>query len=163
MSKSYSISSAVTLALLSFSAIGCATGGGGNGGGSSFVRMDMGLSTAADFQQQTNDLFRRQSFPVFRQAVPPAPLIESEWRNLTPTDDERALGVTEIQVRILVRGRERNPMGSQRVFQFSYTMEALFKSAESPEWSEMGVTSQRSAYAREIGQELKTLLEMARR
>jgi hypothetical protein len=125
--------------------------------------MDMGLSTAQDFTAQTTDLFRRQSFPIFRQDGPPAPLIESEWRNQTPTEDERALGVTEVQVRILVRGRERPPNGSQRIFQFGYTMETLVKTTASQEWSEMGVTSQRKAYANEFGRELKTLLELARR
>jgi hypothetical protein len=126
--------------------------------------MDIGISTAQDFQQQTNDLFRRQSLQLFRQDGPPAPMMESEWRNQTPTEDERALGVAEVQIRIIVRGRERPPNGSQRVFQFAYTMETLVKTGTSAgEWVEMPVTSQRRAYAREIGRELQTLLELARR
>ena len=163
MSKSYNISSYVALLALSISAIGCAAGGGGNGGGTAFVRMDMGISTAQDFQEQTNDLLRRMSFRVFRQDQVPVPLIESEWRNQTPTADEQALGVTEFQCRIIVRGRERNPMGGQRVFQFSYTMETQVKTVDSPDWTEMGVTPERRVYANEIGRELRTMLEMARR
>jgi hypothetical protein len=99
---------------------------------------------------------------VFRADQPPAPLIESEWRNQTPTDDERALGVTEVQARIIVRGRERNPEGSMRVFQFTYIMEILYKTAESQEWAQMPVTEQREDFANELGQELRTLLLMAR-
>lgn len=163
MSKSYSISSFVALLALSISAIGCAAGGGGNGGGSSFVRMDMGISGAPEFVEQTTDLFRRKAFPIFRQEGIPAPMIESEWRNQTPTEDERALGITEIQVRVIVRGRERPPNGSQQVYQFNYTMETLVKTVDSQDWIEMGVTSQRRAFANDFGRELKTLLEMARR
>jgi hypothetical protein len=125
--------------------------------------MDVGLSTFGDLTQQTNDLLRRQSFPVFRTDPAPAPLIESEWRNQTPTEDEQAAGVTEVQVRVVVRGRERNPMGGQRVFQITYTMETLVKTQTSPDWAEMPVTPQRRAYARTLGRELQTLLEMARR
>jgi hypothetical protein len=126
--------------------------------------MDVGISTAADFQEQTNDLFRRQSLQLFRQDAPPVPMMESEWRNQTPTEDERALGFTEVQVRIIVRGRERPPNGSRRVYQFTYVMETLVKTQTSAgEWIEMPVTSQRRTYAREIGRELQTLLELARR
>ena len=164
MSKSYSISRGVTLALLSISAIGCASGGGGNGGGPSFVRMDMGISTAQDFQKQTVDLFRRQAYQVFRaETDPPTPMIQSEWRNHTPTEDELELGVTETQLRIIVRGRERPPQGNTRVFNFTCTMETQVKTTTSAEWIEMGVTSQRRAFANEFGTELRTLLELARR
>jgi len=163
VSSSKNIYRFVALAALSISAIGCAAGGGGNGGGSSSVRMDMGISTAGDFQEQTVDLFRRTSYQVFREEGVPAPMIESEWRNLTPTEDELALGVTEFQCRIIVRGRERNPMGGQRVFQFSYLMETQVKTVDSPDWTQLGVTPERRTYANELGRELKTLLEMARR
>lgn len=163
MSKSYSLSSAVTLALLSISAIGCATGGGGNAGGSSFVRMDVGVAQAQDLIEQTNDLLRRESFQILRTDPIPAPLFETEWRNQNPTEDEQALGVTEIQCRILVRGRERPPNGSMRIWQVTYTMETLVRTLTSPDWSEMPVTPQRRILAREIGQELRTLLEVARR
>mgnify|MGYP001820947361 CR=1 FL=1 len=148
------------LFLLSLAAVGCAAGGSGNGGGSSFVRMDMGNNTIQNFQEQTTDLLRRQSFQIFRQDPAPAPLIESEWRNQTPTEDERALGVTEIQVRIIVRGRAAG--GSQRQYRFTYHMETLVKTTTSPEWSEMPLTPERTKYARDIGQELRTLFEMSR-
>lgn len=151
---------AVTLVLASTA--GCATGGAGNGGGRSSVRMDMGIATNADLQEQTGDLFRRTQFTVFRSDQAPAPLIESEWRNQTPTEDERALGVTEVQTRIRVRGRERNPEGSRRVYQVTYTMEILYKTNESTEWIQMPVTEQREDFAENLGQELRTLLLMAR-
>jgi hypothetical protein len=41
-------------------------------------------------------------------------------------------------------------------------METLVKTATSPDWSEMPVTPERTKYARDIGQELRTLFEMSR-
>jgi hypothetical protein len=152
----------LALTLMVAATAGCATGGAGNGGGSTSVRMDMGISNFADFTEQTGDLFRRTQFTVFRTDQPPAPLIESQWRNQTPTADEQALGVTEVQTRIIVRGRERNPIGGMRVFQFTYFMEILYKTATSQEWIEMPVTEEREDFAEDLGQELKTLLLMAR-
>lgn len=162
MSTFQRVSGVLALTVVLAITAGCAAGGAGNGGGASAVRMDMGMSNYADFTEQTQDLFRRTQFTVFRADQPPAPLIESEWRNQTPTADERALGVNEVQTRIIVRGRERNPEGSMRVFQFTYVMEILYKTADSTEWIQLPVTEEREDFANDLGQELKTLLLMAR-
>ena len=164
VSKFVSISRALTLAPLLLLVIGCASGGaGGNSGGRSFVRMDMGISTNADLARETEDLLRRRQFPVFRTDGPPAPLMESEWRNQTPFEDERELGVTEVRCRILVRGRERPPMGGRSVYQVTYTMETQVKTVSSPDWMEMPMTSERTEMAREFGRELQLALEVVRR
>lgn len=154
----------LAVAVMVLPSASCATGGaGGNGEGSSFVRMDVGVGTVGAMVEQTRDLLLRQQFTVIREEPAPAPSIETEWRNQTPLEDEQAAGVTDVQARIIVRGRERNPMGGMRVFQVTYTMQTLVKTLDSVEWIEMEVTPQRRAWAREIGRELQTLLEFARR
>ncbi len=153
----------LAVAALTLAAAGCASGGGGNGGGTAYVRMDMGLATVADMSNQTRDVFRRMQFQVLREEPAPAPLVESDWRNQTPLEDERAAGITEVQARVIVRGRERPPQGNIRMYQVTYTMETMVKTAGSPDWVERPVTSQRRAMAREMGRELQTLLEIARR
>lgn len=154
----------VTFGLVALAATGCASAGGGsNDGGANFVQMDMGVVTAQAISEQTQNLFRREQFQVFREEPVPAPMIESEWRNQTPLEDERALGVDEVQVRVIVRGRERPPMGGLRVYQVSYQMEVETKSATSPEWTPAEVTPERREMARELGRELQTLLEFTRR
>lgn len=155
---------AALLGLATLAAASCASaGGGGNADGASFVQMDMGVVTAQAMSEQTRNLFRREQFQVFREEPVPAPLIESEWRNQTPLTDEQALGVTDVQVRVVVRGRERPPQGAIRVYQVTYQMEVETKSATSPEWTPAEVTSQRRDMARELGRELQTLLEFTRR
>jgi len=142
----------------------CASGGaGGNNQSPAFVRMDVGIATAADLAAEGQDLIRRQQFRTFRTEAAPAPLIQTEWRNQTPTEDERAQGITEVQCRILVRGRERAPQGRTRMYSVTYTMEGRFKTAEAPDWIELPFTPQRTRMATEIGRELTTLLEFARR
>lgn len=154
----------VLFGLVAIAAAGCASAGGeGNGEGSAIVQMDMGVVTAPAMSEQTQNLFRREQFQVFREEPVPAPLIQSEWRNQTPTTDEQAMGVSEVQVRVVVRGRERPPMGGLRVYQVSYTMEVEGKTDASPDWTPLEVTPQRREMARELGRELQTLLEFTRR
>ena len=142
---------------------GCATGGGGGGQDSPEVRVNVGVSTAADMEQQAGTVLSRYQFPVLRTVREPVPLVESEWRNQTPTQDEQELGVTEIQCRILVRGRERSPSGGLRLYEVTFHMESQVKTPASPEWTLMPVTSQRTRFAREIAGELQISLEMVRR
>ncbi|MEK9501062.1 hypothetical protein [Gaopeijia maritima] len=152
------------LGLTTLVAASCASaGGGGNADGGAIVQMDMGVVTAEAMSEQTQNLFRREQFQVFREEPVPAPMIQSEWRNQTPTTDEQAMGVTEVQVRVVVRGRERPPMGGLRVYQVTYQMEAEVKTAAAPEWMPAEITPQRREMARELGRELQTLLEFTRR
>lgn len=150
--------------LITLAAAGCASAGGeGNANGAAIVQMDMGVVTSQAMSEQTQNIFRREQFTVFREEPVPAPMIQSEWRNQTPLPDEQAAGVSEVQVRVVVRGRERPPMGGLRVFQVSYTMEVEGKTDTSPEWAPLTVTPQRREMARELGRELQTLLEFTRR
>ncbi len=154
----------LAVAVFSLTVLGCASGGGGEGmSGRSNVRMDMGAATSTDMLEVTQDLLRRQQFPVFRTDQAPVPLVQSEWRNHTPFEDELAQGVSEVRCRVIVRGRERPPQGSFRTYQVTYDMEVQVKIADSMDWIEIPVTPQRTRMAQELGRELRLALEVVRK
>ena len=164
VNKFFRIFRGLTVASLAFITVSCAGGAGGNSGDPSYVRIDMGMANQGDMFQQTEDTFRRHQYLTFRADQAPVPLLESEWRNQTPFPDEQALGITEVRCRITVRGRERaGGNRNTRMFQVTYQMDVQVKTLTEPEWIDMPLTPERNQMARGIGQELRTLLEVARR
>lgn len=157
---------ALSPALFLMVVAGCASGGAGGGmDASSTFRMDVGATntTSSDMLNETQDLLRREQFLVFRTDPPPVPLVESEWRNQTPFEDEQAQGIEEVRCKVIVRGRERPPSGSIRTYQVAYTMQVQVKTAGSGEWQEMPLTPQRRAMAQDFGRELRLALEVVQR
>lgn len=152
------------MALVLIVAAGCASGGRDMGGASTF-RMEVGAqkTTATDMLNETQDVLRREQFSIFRVEPPPAPLVESEWRNQTPFEDEQEMGVQEVRCKVTVQGRERAPSGSIRSYRVNYTMDVQVKKEMSGEWVEMALTPQRREMARDLGRELQTALEVAQR
>ena len=120
------------------------------------------MATATDLTREATDILRRKQFPIFRTQGVPAPLIQSEWRNQTPTEDEAAQGVVEVRSRILVRGRERASTTSKREFVVTFTMENQVKTASGGRWIEIPATPQRTRKAREIARELELSLQAIR-
>lgn len=127
------------------------------------MRFDLGTATANDMTREATDLLRRKQFPIFRTQGVPAPLIQTEWRNQTPTEDEAAQGVVEVRSRILVRGRERASTTSKREFVVTLTMENQVKEEAGGGWIEIPITPQRTRKARQIARELELSLQAIRR
>jgi hypothetical protein len=151
------------LAPLALFAIGCASGGTGNMADSPNVQINVGLATANDMTVETQDIMRRRAFPPFRTQDAPVPLVESEWRNQTPFADEQAQGITEMQCRIIVRGRQRAPTGGLQLYDVTFNFETRAKTAGSTEWTMLPVTPERADLAKEIAAELRIALELLRR
>jgi hypothetical protein len=164
VTRSFRICPPLLLSVLLFTATGCATGGGGETTQDpSFFRMDIGAARATDFLTETLDILRRRQYLIFRTDPLPALLVETEWRNHTPFEDEEALGALEVRCRIIVRGRERAPTLSTRTWQGTYIMEVQVRKEFGVPWEDLPLTPQRTRVAREIGDEMKLALELTRK
>ena len=160
MTKKSILSRALASGAASLLLVACATGGGGgNVQMLSSVTVDIGVATSSDLNAQGNDVLRRRQFLVQQTMGPPAILIESEWRQRIPFEDEAAQGVTEAQSRIIIRGRERISPTSRALFQVSFRMESQVKTADSQEWIELPATEELRDWAREIARELQLALQ----
>ncbi|MEM1093911.1 MAG: hypothetical protein AAGJ10_04855 [Bacteroidota bacterium] len=78
-------------------------------------------------------------------------MLETEWRDLQPTDDERALGVTAVRNKFLVQARPRNRTTS---LANSYTVivrtETEARTVDNDYWTPIAITPERKEYIDEI-------------
>jgi hypothetical protein len=73
------------------------------------------------------------------------------WGVRQPFDDERALGATSAESRIIVRARPRSREAN--IYAVTIVVENRLR-MEGGEWAELPATSEFSAYARSIASEL---------
>lgn len=128
---------------------GCASGGGGTGvTDPAEIRRDMGRGTYQDARAavekilETKNRFTIQRFEENYNNI----WFETEWNSPELLEDERAAGITEVRLRIVIDGRR----SANDTFRLRFTATCESKRDGSAEWERLPVTPQREEYIRRI-------------
>lgn len=123
------------------------------------IRADVGVATLDDLATQTENLFTKYQYELFRKTPPPDVLYESTWRDRELTADERAAGIAEARSRLLVRARQRNfTGGTGDTWSVELSVESLVRRDGDAEFRAAPPTDQLKRAAREISEEMKLKL-----
>jgi hypothetical protein len=136
--------------LLMLTFVACASTGGSAGGAAS-VSSSVGTAPRAELDNTVRVILTRNLYVLERELLETNMLYETRWRVRQPFDDERALGATSAESRIIVRARPRSREAN--IYAVTIVVENRLR-MEDGEWAELPATSEFSAYARSIASEL---------
>ena len=144
--------------------VGC----GGSGAASSRVqntfRENIGAHPAANIVSTTDDALQVRYGYRFTRRVETGEDIyyETEWKDISALEDERANGVDFVRVKIYVSARPRNrSAGTLASYTTTFRAEVLSRVNMSGEWTEMDLTPEREAYLEEIAGYMENELRIA--
>jgi hypothetical protein len=127
----------------------CASGGaaGGDASRAAFQR-NLGTASAPDAMERVARVLRLFQFDILREdATPDLITIETHWRKRVPFDDERVLGITGAENRVIVTGRIRTTSNFGAVYNLAMSIDNRVTLGESPEWVETSATDMYRAFA----------------
>lgn len=127
----------------------CASAGGG---GRAAVTQTVGTAARGDLDSTLRMVLSRNQYVLERETLETNMTYETRWRLRQPFDDERALGATQAESRIIVRARPRSREGNN--YTVTMTVENRIRTGDA-EWVQVPATEQFSAYARELTSELE--------
>lgn len=124
-------------------------------GGVHSYSSSMGNVTLVDMDRLLPRLLGRFGYRVERGTRTPRQIVlETQWRQRSPMDDEMAQGVAAAQTRLLLRGTRRD----ERFYHVRFEAENLVRYEGSDEWERAPVTDMFRSYANEIATELEVSL-----
>lgn len=124
-------------------------------------RQSVGSASRADVVAKTTEILQtRYAYRFERQVDSNEDIrLETQWRDLTPTEDERALGITAARSRIMVTARPRNrTSGLGNTYSVTFLGEVEARTMENTLWLPIALTDERKEYYREIYKYLETEL-----
>ena len=121
---------------------------------------DVGTATAIDAYERTMRVIRLHQFQIEREIQPPNLYIETRWRERAPFEDERGLGISQAQVRVIVRGTSRSATSKGELFSVNVAIENRVQLPFSTDWTEETASGQYRKYAQRIVDDLKRELEV---
>ncbi|MEM1126138.1 MAG: hypothetical protein AAGI71_05750 [Bacteroidota bacterium] len=132
---------------------GCASSGTARS--SQIYRTNLGTTVLPSLINESQEvLINRYGYRYNRQETQDEDvLLETEWRLIQPTADERALGVEEVQTRIIVTSRPRNRLAGTISVRFVGEVQAVLPG--SVDLQMLAVTAEREDYFREVSNELE--------
>lgn len=139
----------------------CASGGGG-GGSAPSVTDELGTFAPQDVDEKVPEYLRRNQFTLIRQEGPPTMLYETDWRPRAVFADEATQGITQVESRVIVRGRER--MGATaggRMFTMNFMTESRVRVGEG-DWQALPASDEFQDWARGLSRQLRVELETLR-
>ena len=125
----------------------CASGGGARAN----VSRQIGTSTPNDLETVVRRVLQKHQYVLQRQEAETNLYYETQWRARTPFDDERELGATSAESRIIVRARPRSR--EAQTYTASFTIENRLQ-MQTGEWVTLPPTAEFREYAAEIGDEM---------
>ena len=138
----------------------CASGGGG--GSAPSVTDELGTFAPQDVAEKVPEYLRRNQFTLIRQEGPPTMLYETDWRPRAVFEDEASQGITQVESRVIVRGRER--MGATaggRMFTMNFMTENRVRVGQG-DWQALPASDEFRAWARGLSRQLRVELETLR-
>jgi len=142
------------LSLVFLAAAACATGQAG----SPLYRKEIGQASAPDAITLAEQVIHRYGYQIDTSEEAPEIRILTHWRHRLPFEDERLVGVTAAETRILVVARQRGNTNSGTYYNIHFTMENRLGMAGDPTWNEVLNTPMFRAYADEIANDYKLLV-----
>lgn len=133
--------------LLALTLGACASTGGGRSG----VTQSVGTSSRGELDETVRLILTRNQYVLEREVLETNMLYETRWRLRQPFEDERALGATQAESRIIVRARPRSREAN--IYTVTVTFENRIRTGDA-EWVEVAATPEFTRYAQDIAGEL---------
>lgn len=133
---------------------GCALRSGMSGDGGRY-QTEIGTSSLRDIDEKSVRLLLQNQFHIERREVGPVLLIETDWRERRPFDDEIAVGVERAQTRITLTGRPRGQTGLGTLYNLRMLVENRVLPVGSDEWSHAASTPEYQQWAEDLATELR--------
>jgi hypothetical protein len=122
-------------------------------------RQEIGSASGPDAMILAEQVLGRHGFHIEQADTTPEIRILTRWRQRAPLEDERALGVTGAENRVLIVGRIRgqaSDLGALHII--TMTIDNRVQMAGSPEWVETLNTDMFREYAAEIVNDYRQLV-----
>lgn len=146
------------LLFATFLPLACATTGGA---GSSLFRREIGDASFRDAYELSLRIVHRHHYEVSSQDTAyPQIRIDTNWRERTPFDDERALGVNRAESRLVITGRARGQSELGPSYKINLIAENRVRLVGSTDWNESTNTAMFRQYADSIVQDFKRELDV---
>ena len=133
--------------LLALTLGACASTGGVRSG----VTQSVGTSSRGELDETVRLILTRNQYVLEREVLETNMLYETRWRLRQPFEDERALGATQAESRIIVRARPRSREAN--IYTVTVTFENRIRTGDA-EWVEVAATPEFTRYAQDIAGEL---------
>ena len=148
----------ILLAVSALAISGCGASSGA-GGGNDVYRKSLGTTTVNNLIQYTDEVVLTNYGYRFdrRETTSPENIrFETSWKDLTPTEDEQALGIQFTRCKIEVTGRPRNRTTGDLTARF--LGECEYRMAGTASFVTAPLSDERNAYLEEISDRLETEL-----
>lgn len=143
---------------------GCGSSGATSSRANNTHRQSLGAHPASNILRIAEEaLLSRYGYRYFRLEDTIQDLyIETEWKDLTAFDDERANGIDFVRIRIYIEARPRNRTpGIAGSFSATFRSEVQQHLNMTDEWVERDLSEQRREYLEEISEFMETELRIA--
>ena len=134
---------------------GCSGAGGSasGGSGSSTVRESLGTSSRGHIVRTSEEaLLTRYGYRFQRRVDTTEDIrLETEWKDLTATNDEQAQGYSFARVRITITARPRSRSGGgAQTYSARLIAECQVRQVDGIDWMDVPISSERAQYIDEI-------------
>ncbi|MEX0892582.1 MAG: hypothetical protein WEB88_10465 [Gemmatimonadota bacterium] len=131
------------------------------GSRSAAFERDVGVGSQSDVVEQVRITMQKYQFQIQQRSEAPPLFWETQWRARAPFPDEQELGVSNAQVRLLIRARERTTASTLGpVLAVRVTVENRVQMLGSDSWDQTLVTDTFREWAAELAQDLRTRLDV---
>jgi hypothetical protein len=124
-------------------------------GGSAVYRMEVGGGTESNAREVVERVMAFNQYELDRVEESPNFRMESRWRLRPPLADERALGITEAESRVILVGRLRAPSELGEQFAFTIIVENRTRAGAGEPWVPTRNTDMFVQYARGIAEQVE--------
>ena len=152
------------LSLILVSGTGCGSSGATSGRANNTYRESLGAHPVNNIVRIAEEaLLSRYGYRYFRFETSADDLyIETEWKDITAFDDERANGIDFVRIRIYVEARPRNRTpGIAGSFSANFRAEVQQHINLTDQWVEQDLSEQRRDYLEEIADFIESELRIA--
>lgn len=130
-------------------------------GSTAHFARDLGLATAAEVVEKTHRVFTLHQFEIEQEETEPIIWVETRWKQRSPFPDEHALGISDAQVRAIMRARRRSATSTLGdIYTVDLTIEQRVRVLANDEWRHSTLTPGARAFAARITEDLKRELNV---
>lgn len=126
--------------------------------GTPLYRREIGMASGPDARRLAEEVIHRYGYQIDTSEDAPEMRILTHWKHRVLFDDEKAMGITAAETRILVVARPRSHTDARSFFNITVTFENRVGVAADPAWNSTTDTPMFTAYADEIVEDFRRLV-----
>jgi hypothetical protein len=132
-----------------------------SGAGAATFERDVGTGSQSDVEREVEQTIFKHQFVIQQKNETPPLFWETRWRPRAPTPEEEELGISNAQVRLLVRARSRGgQIGLGQLFVVTLTIENQVQQLGSDDWEQGVATDSYREWAAELAEDLRQRLDV---